>query len=130
MAVLSLSLSLSLFLSPDPLSAMQPAATQPAVFLCGCKVSFLQLIQTSSSALLLFSQNPTPPFVVILTSFEVKPEVKRLLQYPLYRASTKILHGSALVEDDLRRAGVDTARAVFLLSERCVFRERESESSG
>jgi hypothetical protein len=57
-------------------------------------------------------------FTFILCYNIHRQDVDRLLRKPLYRRYTKYIVGDVLQNKDLRRAGVRTARAVFLVAER------------
>ncbi|EGD76635.1 hypothetical protein PTSG_07747 [Salpingoeca rosetta] len=70
----------------------------------------------------------TRPFVVVMVSVEPSRELLALLKQPRWRNKTKLLRGSALQTEDLNRALIQTADAVFLVSERRDFSAEEADA--
>ncbi|XP_038859266.1 potassium channel subfamily T member 2-like isoform X3 [Salvelinus namaycush] len=58
-------------------------------------------------------------YVIILCPTEMDPQVRRVLQIPLWSQRVIYLQGSALKDQDLIRAKLDNAEACFILSSRC-----------
>eukprot|EP00042_Codosiga_hollandica_P055273 m.770331 g.770331 ORF g.770331 m.770331 type:complete len:1227 (-) comp59081_c1_seq17:1556-5236(-) len=59
-----------------------------------------------------------PPHVMILSPHPLTPEIQNLLRNPIFAGRAKYIMGSALVPDDLSRAGIHSAQAAFVISER------------
>eukprot|EP00045_Choanoeca_perplexa_P015414 m.193265 g.193265 ORF g.193265 m.193265 type:complete len:1283 (+) comp16979_c0_seq1:142-3990(+) len=70
----------------------------------------------------------TRPITVLLLAGEPTRELTTLLKQPRWSKQTQLLFGSALVEDDLQRAGIANADAVFLVSERQNYTPAEADS--
>eukprot|EP00051_Salpingoeca_urceolata_P016510 m.219754 g.219754 ORF g.219754 m.219754 type:complete len:1281 (-) comp18698_c0_seq2:81-3923(-) len=66
----------------------------------------------------LFALEPSDITVVLLCSAKIEPDMFALLRKPAWKHRVKYIRGSALRQEDLVRAGVDKAQAVFLLAER------------
>ncbi|XP_036822231.1 LOW QUALITY PROTEIN: potassium channel subfamily T member 2 [Oncorhynchus mykiss] len=58
-------------------------------------------------------------YVIILYPTEMDPQVRRVLQIPLWSQRVIYLQGSSLKDQDLIRAKMDNAEACFILSSRC-----------
>lgn len=68
------------------------------------------------------------PFVVFLAPTELDAELQAVLSRPRYRTKTQYIRGSALQHNDLRRAGVDFAEGIFIISERNRFADNTADS--
>lgn len=58
------------------------------------------------------------PYVIVMVSVEPSRELHDLLKLPQWRNKTKLIRGSAMQKEDLIRARIHQAKAVFLVSER------------
>ena len=66
--------------------------------------------------------------MVIMVSVEPSRELQALLKQPRWRSKARLLRGSALQTQDLHRAMIHTADAVFLVSERRDFNAEEADA--
>ncbi|KAJ8011227.1 hypothetical protein DPEC_G00055970 [Dallia pectoralis] len=58
-------------------------------------------------------------YVIILCATEVDPQVRQVLLIPMWSQRVMYLQGSALKDQDLVRAKLDSAEGCFILSSRC-----------
>jgi hypothetical protein len=96
------------------------------VVLCGGVINVLQLEHFLED--MITSENGSV-FVVILSSKEPSNEIISLLKTPTYEAHTHYITGSSLNLYDLRRAQVDLARGIFIVSETTLAPKEADRSS-